>query len=44
MTTMATSRLRKSIAALDVPEVPDFIEKTVASGGHLWACRMSADM
>ena len=44
MTAMATSRLRKSIAALDVPEVPDFLEQIVASGGHLWACRMSADM
>jgi peroxiredoxin family protein len=27
-----------------VPEVPDFLEQIVASGGHLWACRMSADM
>lgn len=44
MTAMATSRLRKSIADLDVPEVPDFLEQIVASGGHLWACRMSADM
>jgi len=44
MTAMATSRMKKSIAALDVPEVPDFLEQIVASGGHLWACRMSADM
>ena len=44
MTALATSRMRKSIAALDVPEVPDFLEQIVASGGHLWACRMSADM
>ena len=44
MTAMATSRLKKSIAALDVPEIPDFLEQIVASGGHLWACRMSADM
>ena len=44
MTAMATSRLKKSIAALDVPEVPDFLAQIVASGGHLWACRMSADM
>ncbi|MEO5854178.1 MAG: DsrE/DsrF/DrsH-like family protein [Nocardioides sp.] len=44
MTSMATSRLRKSIADLDVPEIPDFLEQIVASGGHLWACRMSADM
>jgi predicted peroxiredoxin len=44
MTALATSRLKKSIAALDVPTVPDFLEQIVASGGHLWACRMSADM
>ena len=44
MTAMATSKLKKSIAELDVPEVPEFLEQIVASGGHLWACRMSADM
>ncbi len=44
VTHMATSKLKKSIADLDVPEVPDFLEQIVASGGHLWACRMSADM
>jgi peroxiredoxin family protein len=44
MTAMATSRLKKSIADVDVPEVPEFLEQIVASGGHLWACRMSADM
>ncbi|GAA2100211.1 DsrE/DsrF/DrsH-like family protein [Microlunatus panaciterrae] len=44
MTALATSRLKKSIADVDVPEVPEFLEQIVASGGHLWACRMSADM
>ena len=44
VTHLATSKLKKSIADLDVPEVPDFLEQIVASGGHLWACRMSADM
>ncbi|WP_426595158.1 DsrE/DsrF/DrsH-like family protein [Cellulomonas sp. McL0617] len=44
MTAMATSRLKKSIAELDVPDVPAFLEQIVASGGHLWACRLSADM
>jgi peroxiredoxin family protein len=44
MTGIATSKLKKSIADLDVPEVPEFLEQIVASGGHLWACRMSADM
>ena len=44
MTAMATSKLKKSIADLNVPEVPEFLEQIVASGGHLWACRLSADM
>ena len=44
MTAMATSKLKKSIADLDVPEVPEFLEQIVASGGHLWACRLSAEM
>jgi peroxiredoxin family protein len=44
VTAMATAKLKKSIAGLDVPEVPEFLEQIVASGGHLWACRMSADM
>jgi peroxiredoxin family protein len=44
MTAMATHMMRKQIAEIGVPEVPEFLEQIVASGGHLWACRMSADM
>lgn len=44
MTALATRQLKKQIAALGVPEVPDFLDQIVAAGGHLWACRMSADM
>jgi peroxiredoxin family protein len=44
ITAMATAKMRKAIADLDVPEVPEFLEQIVASGGHLWACKMSADM
>ncbi len=44
MTAMATAKMKKSISAVGVPEVPEFLEQIVASGGHLWACRMSADM
>jgi peroxiredoxin family protein len=44
MTAMATHMMRKQIADVGVPEVPEFLEQIVASGGHLWACRMSADM
>jgi peroxiredoxin family protein len=44
VTAMATRMLKKSIADLGVPEVPEFLDQIVAAGGHLWACRMSADM
>jgi peroxiredoxin family protein len=44
MTAMATGMFKKSIAELGVPEVPEFLDQIVAAGGHLWACRMSADM
>lgn len=44
MTAMATHRMRKSIAELDVPDVPEFLQQIADSGGHLWGCRMSADM
>ena len=43
-TAAATSMLKKQIAEQDVPEVPEFLEQIRDSGGHLWACRMSADM
>jgi peroxiredoxin family protein len=44
MTAMATHMLKMQIAELGVPEVPEFLDQIVAAGGHLWACRMSADM
>jgi peroxiredoxin family protein len=44
MTGPATAMLKKQMAALDIPEVPDFLDQIVAAGGHLWACRLSADM
>jgi peroxiredoxin family protein len=44
MQPMATKMIKQQIADLGVPEVPEFLDQIVASGGHLWACRMSADM
>jgi peroxiredoxin family protein len=41
---VATKMMKQQIADLGVPEVPDFLEQITAAGGHLWACRMSADM
>lgn len=44
MTTMATHMMKREIEKLGFPEIREFMETIVAAGGHLWACRMSADM
>ncbi len=44
MTSFATHMMKKQIEGLDVPDVPEFLELITDAGGHLWACRMSADM
>jgi peroxiredoxin family protein len=44
MQAFATHMMRKQIEGLDVPAVPEFLEMITDAGGHLWACRMSADM
>jgi peroxiredoxin family protein len=44
MTALATHQMRKQIRDIGVPDVPELLAQIVDSGGHLWACRMSADM
>jgi len=44
MTAFATHMMKKQIEGIDVPDVPEFLEMITDSGGHLWACQMSADM
>jgi peroxiredoxin family protein len=44
MTRMATRMMKKQIADLDVPEVPEFLEMLSDMGAKLWACKMSVDM
>ena len=44
VTAMTTKMMKKQIADLDVPEVPEFLELLHASGCKMWGCRMSADM
>lgn len=44
MQSMATRMMRQQIAALDIPPVPEMLDMITGAGGHLWACRMSADM
>ncbi len=44
MQAFATHMMKKQIEGLDVPAVPEFLDLITDAGGHLWACRMSADM
>lgn len=44
MTAMSTRMMRKQLADLDIPDVPEFMEIMHESGAHLWGCRLSADM
>jgi peroxiredoxin family protein len=44
MTAMATHQMRKQIHDVGVPDVPEFLDQIVDSGGRLWACRLSAEM
>lgn len=44
MTGFATKMLKKQIAGVDVPEVPEFLQMLADMGAQLWACQMSVDM
>lgn len=44
MTAFATHMMKRQIEGIDIPGVPEFLELITDAGGHLWACRMSADM
>ncbi len=44
MTAFATSMLKKQIADLEVPEVPEFMQMLHDMGARFWACKMSVDM
>ena len=44
MTKFQTWMMRKQIRDLEVPTVPDMLQHSADAGGHLWACKMSADM
>ena len=44
MTAYATKMLKEQIAAVNVPEVPEFLRELHDMGARLWACKMSVDM
>lgn len=44
MTGMATRMMKKQMADLEVPDVPEFLDIMQAAGTHMYACRLSFDM
>lgn len=44
MTKIATKMMKKQIADLEVPTVPEFLDLLEASGVKMWACKMTFDM
>jgi peroxiredoxin family protein len=41
---MSTKMLKEQFEEMGVPPVREFLQQIADSGGHLWACQMSADM
>ncbi|WP_053079804.1 DsrE/DsrF/DrsH-like family protein [Nostocoides jenkinsii] len=44
MTAMATKMMKKQMADLDIPDVPEFLDLLSAAGVHMYACRLSFAM
>lgn len=44
METLATAMMKREMAKLDIPGVPEMIETLHDSGAHLYGCRMAMDM
>lgn len=44
MSSLASSMMRKEIADLDFPPVPEFLDMLHDAGAHIYACEMAMDM
>lgn len=44
MSKLATWMMRREIAKLDFPPIPEFVEMLLDTGAKLYACQLSADM
>lgn len=44
METLVSNMMKKQMEALDLPEVPEFLEILEASGARMWACKLAMDM
>lgn len=44
MTAMGTSMMKKQMADLEIPTVPEMLDIMHAAGAHMYACKLSFDM
>jgi peroxiredoxin family protein len=44
MTGIATRMMKKQMADLDIPDIPEFLDLMRAAGAHMYACKLSFDM
>lgn len=44
MTGFATRMMKKQMADLEIPDVPEFLDLIEAAGAHMYACKLSFDM
>ena len=44
ITAIATRMMKKQMADLGIPEVPEFLDLMAAAGVHMYACRLTFDM
>lgn len=44
METLVSNMMKKQMEALDLPEVPEFLDILEASGARMWACKLAMDM
>lgn len=44
MEALATTMMKKEMAKIDMPEVPEFLEIMADSGVRMWACKLAMDM
>jgi peroxiredoxin family protein len=42
--TLATTMMKRQMAKIDIPDVPEFMELVADSGVHLFACKATVDM
>jgi len=44
MEALATTMMKKEMAKIDMPEIPEFLEILSDSGVRMWACKLAMDM